>query len=44
MADGQVIYSGPADKAVDYFVSYGYECPEYTNPADCKILVYIYFI
>ncbi|KAJ3117086.1 ATP-binding cassette sub- G member 1 [Phlyctochytrium bullatum] len=34
MADGRVIYSGQADGAIDYFSKLGYECPEYTNPAD----------
>ncbi|KAJ3212270.1 ATP-binding cassette sub- G member 1 [Dinochytrium kinnereticum] len=34
LADGRTIYAGPADGAVDYFSKLGYECPEYTNPAD----------
>ncbi len=30
----QVIYHGPAEAAVQYFVGLGYRCPRYTNPAD----------
>ncbi|KAI8851750.1 ABC-2 type transporter-domain-containing protein [Chytridium lagenaria] len=34
MAEGRTIYSGPAEDAIEYFARLGYECPEYTNPAD----------
>ena len=28
------VYSGPADRALDYFASIGFTCPEHANPAD----------
>eukprot|EP00123_Amoebidium_parasiticum_P014061 comp22305_c0_seq1/m.33111 comp22305_c0_seq1/g.33111 ORF comp22305_c0_seq1/g.33111 comp22305_c0_seq1/m.33111 type:complete len:668 (-) comp22305_c0_seq1:89-2092(-) len=34
LANGRVMYMGRADKCVDYFASLGYQCPQYTNPAD----------
>jgi len=34
MADGLVVYHGEAAKAVDYFAGFGYQCPQYCNPAD----------
>ena len=34
MADGYIIYQGPADLAVPHFKSIGLECPLRTNPAD----------
>lgn len=34
MAEGQVMYIGPADEAVDYFKGLGYPCRQYSNPAD----------
>lgn len=34
LADGRVVYHGPAGEAVGYFAALGYPCPMYTNPAD----------
>ncbi len=34
LADGRIIYHGPAVEAVPYFASLGHPCPLYTNPAD----------
>lgn len=34
LAQGRVIYFNEAEKAVDYFSSIGFACPEMTNPAD----------
>jgi ABC-type multidrug transport system ATPase subunit len=34
MANGRVMYAGPADRSVEYFASQGYPCPQYSNPAD----------
>lgn len=34
LADGRVVYHGPAADAVPYFASLGHPCPMYTNPAD----------
>lgn len=34
LADGRVVYHGPASDSVKYFTSLGYPCPLYTNPAD----------
>ncbi|KAJ3410840.1 ATP-binding cassette sub- G member 1 [Chytridiales sp. JEL 0842] len=34
MADGRIMYQGPADQAVKYFARLGYECPKTCNPAD----------
>lgn len=34
LADGRVVYHGPAADAVPYFTSLGHPCPMYTNPAD----------
>ncbi|KAJ3164080.1 ATP-binding cassette sub- G member 1 [Irineochytrium annulatum] len=34
MADGRIIYTGEADKAIDYFDKHDYHCPDFTNPAD----------
>lgn len=34
LADGMVVYHGPAANAVPYFASLGHPCPMYTNPAD----------
>lgn len=34
IADGMLIYHDKASNAVDYFSSIGYQCPNYTNPAD----------
>nr|CAB3219645.1 ATP-binding cassette sub-family G member 2-like [Phallusia mammillata] len=31
---GQIVYRGPAKKAVGYFSDIGYPCPQYHNPAD----------
>jgi ABC-type multidrug transport system ATPase subunit/ABC-type multidrug transport system permease subunit len=34
MAEGAVVYNGPAWKATSYFSSLGYPCPRFKNPAD----------
>lgn len=34
LADGRVVYHGPASEAVGYFAALGHPCPMYTNPAD----------
>jgi len=39
LAKGKFIYQGPTRLAVDYFGSTGYQCPEYSNPADYFIEV-----
>lgn len=34
LADGQVMYCGECQHAIDYFAARGYECPRYSNPSD----------
>lgn len=34
MAEGCIIYHGPAETSVDYFAQIGFPCPKYSNPAD----------
>eukprot|EP00667_Euglena_gracilis_P027731 EG_transcript_34575 len=34
LAKGQTVYNGPTSNAIPYFQELGYECPQYTNPAD----------
>ncbi|NXD85518.1 ABCG2 protein, partial [Halcyon senegalensis] len=34
LAAGRVLYHGPAQQAIDYFQSIGYQCEPYNNPAD----------
>lgn len=34
LAGGEVVYYGPANKVVEYFAGIGYQCPDFTNPAD----------
>ncbi|KFP16943.1 ATP-binding cassette sub-family G member 2, partial [Egretta garzetta] len=34
LAAGRVLYHGPAQHAIEYFQSIGYECEPYNNPAD----------
>ncbi|NWQ80714.1 ABCG2 protein, partial [Columbina picui] len=34
LAAGRVLYHGPAQDAIQYFQSIGYECEPYNNPAD----------
>jgi len=34
LAKGKFVYQGPTKFAVDHFASFGYKCPEYSNPAD----------
>ncbi|XP_064366458.1 broad substrate specificity ATP-binding cassette transporter ABCG2 isoform X2 [Dromaius novaehollandiae] len=34
LAEGRMLYHGPAQNAIEYFKSVGYECEAYNNPAD----------
>lgn len=34
MAKGKIIYFNEASKAVDYFASINFTCPELSNPSD----------
>ncbi|KAL4446966.1 hypothetical protein ABPG74_014938 [Tetrahymena malaccensis] len=34
LVEGQFIYQGPRDKCIDYFASFGFQCPKLSNPAD----------
>jgi len=34
LSKGKFIYQGPGKETVDYFTSIGYQCPDYSNPAD----------
>jgi ABC-type multidrug transport system ATPase subunit/ABC-type multidrug transport system permease subunit len=34
LAEGEIVYNGPAYKAVGYFAKLGYPCPTFKNPAD----------
>ncbi|NWS13295.1 ABCG2 protein, partial [Pachyramphus minor] len=34
LASGKVLYHGPANQALEYFSSIGYECEPFNNPAD----------
>uniref|UniRef100_A0A8C8S678 ABC-type xenobiotic transporter n=1 Tax=Pelusios castaneus TaxID=367368 RepID=A0A8C8S678_9SAUR len=34
LAAGRMLYHGPAQNAIEYFKSVGYECEPYNNPAD----------
>ncbi|XP_042324674.1 broad substrate specificity ATP-binding cassette transporter ABCG2-like [Sceloporus undulatus] len=34
LAAGRMLYHGPAQNAIDYFKSIGYECEPYNNPTD----------
>ncbi|KXZ53267.1 hypothetical protein GPECTOR_7g1161 [Gonium pectorale] len=34
LSEGQPVYSGPADKALEHFASLGHHCPEHFNPAE----------
>ncbi|KAJ3114065.1 ATP-binding cassette sub- G member 1 [Phlyctochytrium bullatum] len=34
MAEGKILYMGPARHAVKYFAGLGYACPRYSNPTD----------
>ncbi|NXG70375.1 ABCG2 protein, partial [Baryphthengus martii] len=34
LATGRVLYHGPAQQAIEYFQSIGYQCEPYNNPAD----------
>ncbi|XP_062431075.1 broad substrate specificity ATP-binding cassette transporter ABCG2 [Rhea pennata] len=34
LAAGRMLYHGPAQNAIEYFKSVGYECEAYNNPAD----------
>ena len=34
LMEGYAIYQGSASESVKYFAEHGYQCPEYSNPAD----------
>ncbi|KAL4512253.1 hypothetical protein ABPG72_005255 [Tetrahymena utriculariae] len=34
LVDGKFIYQGPKDKVIQYFASFGFQCPQLSNPAD----------
>jgi ABC-type multidrug transport system ATPase subunit len=34
LVEGRTAYYGKANTVVEYFATLGYECPQYTNPAD----------
>ncbi|OLY82421.1 ATP-binding cassette sub-family G member 2 [Smittium mucronatum] len=34
ISEGKIVYFGAQKKLVDYFSSLGFQCPNYTNPAD----------
>ena len=34
LAEGEVVYSGPCEEAIDYFGAKGFPCPQFVNPAD----------
>ncbi|KAL7751228.1 hypothetical protein RI367_003434 [Sorochytrium milnesiophthora] len=34
MSQGEIMYHGPAEQSVSYFARLGYQCPQYSNPAD----------
>ena len=34
LAEGRVVYYGTVENSVAYFARLGYQCPQYTNPAD----------
>lgn len=34
MAEGQIVYYGPADEVLNYLAELDFKCPEYMNPAD----------
>lgn len=34
LANGKFLYQGYTSKAVEYFASQGFNCPEFSNPAD----------
>lgn len=34
ISEGQIVYQGPRDAAVDYFAGMGFRCPERKNVAD----------
>lgn len=34
VSEGQIMYTGPAKDAVQYFTDIGYPCPQFSNPAD----------
>jgi ATP-binding cassette subfamily G (WHITE) protein 1 len=34
MAEGRVMYCGPAKSSISYFDALGYSCPRFSNPAD----------
>lgn len=34
LAQGRIMFYGTAIRAIDYFAEHGYQCPQFTNPAD----------
>ncbi|OLY79963.1 ATP-binding cassette sub-family G member 2 [Smittium mucronatum] len=34
LSEGKIVYFGPQEELVDYFSKLGFQCPNYTNPAD----------
>ena len=34
LSKGDMVYHGPANRALGYFSAHGYECEEHDNPAD----------
>lgn len=38
--DGHTIYQGDAKNSIKHFSTLGYNCPEYSNPADYFLKVF----
>jgi hypothetical protein len=34
LAEGEMVYQGPASKGVDYFAAIGFQCEPFNNPCD----------
>ncbi|RKP12959.1 P-loop containing nucleoside triphosphate hydrolase protein [Piptocephalis cylindrospora] len=41
LANGEIMYAGPADQVVPYFGARGYPCPRHSNPADFLFMNYL---
>lgn len=39
LAEGKFVYQGPVNAAVRHFGAIGYQCPEFSNPADYFIQI-----